>query len=122
MKKFLSVLLAVLMLAVMLPVVSLADTTEVVVTPENAASLAFNGTSDVTFKFAAGDYGAFKAIVGANTNVTFKGVEGANFTSFEVTYKVNKYNETDKSASTMKVEGLNVAGIITINSADGTLK
>ena len=121
MKKFLSVLLAVLMLAVMLPVVSLADTTEVVVTPENAASLAFNGTSDVTFKFAAGDYGAFKAIVGANTNVTFKGVEGANFTSFEVTYKVNKYNETDKSASTMKVEGLNVAGIITINSADGTL-
>ena len=121
MKKFLSVLLAVLMLAVMLPVVSLADTTEVEVTPENAASLAFNETSDVTFKFAAGDYGAFKAIVGANTNVTFKGAERANFTSFEVTYKVNKYNETDKSASTMKVEGLNVAGIITINSADGTL-
>ena len=121
MKKILSLVLALLMLAVMLPVVSLADTTEVEVTPENAASIAFNETSNVTFKFAAGNYGAFKAAVGANTNVTFKGVEGANFTSFEVTYKVNRYNETDKSASTMTVEGLNVAGIININSADGTL-
>ncbi len=121
MKKLLSVVLALLMLAVMLPVTAMADGNVVEVTPENAASIAYNATSNVTFKFAAGDYGAFKAAVGANTNVTFKGEDGANFTSFEVTYKVNRYNETDKSASTMTVEGLNVAGIITINSADGTL-
>ena len=121
MKKFLSILLAILMLAVMLPVTAMAEENVVNVTTDNATTINYGATSNVTYKFAAGDYGAFKAIVGANTNVTFKGVEGANFTSFEVTYKVNRYNETDKSASTMKVEGLNVAGIITINSADGTL-
>ena len=121
MKKILSLVLALLLLAVMLPVTALADGNVVEVTPENAASIAFNETSNVTFKFAAGDYGAFKAVVGANTNVTFKGENEANFSSFEVTYKVNRYNETDKSASTMTVEGLNVTGTITINSADGTL-
>ena len=54
-------------------------------------------------------------------NTIFEAAEGATFDSLTIGYKVNRYNETDKSGSTMVVRGFNVTGELNINCADGKL-
>ncbi len=119
MKKFLSLALALLMLAVMLPVVSLADTTEVEVNPQNAATINYGATSNVTYKFAKGDYGKLQAFLRSSENVTFTAEEGANFERLEIGYHAGQdVNLANKTNSTLTVQGFTVTGDLFINAAD----
>ena len=96
------------------------DVEMVAVTPDTIANIDFNQPNKA-FYFAKGDYSGINVSVGGNENTIFEAAEGATFDSLTIGYKVNRYNETDKSGSTMVVRGFNVTGELNINCADGKL-
>ena len=119
MKKFLSVVLAFLMLAVMLPVVSLADTTEVEVTPENIPSPFLANT---TYKFKAGNYGAQHFVMTDKENIALIAESGAKFDSLQISsidYVNEEHNQVvDLANSTLSVKGFEVAGSLMVVVSD----
>ena len=92
----------------------------VVVTPDTAASVDYS-KSNAVYQFAAGTYGGLSFNVGKNSDVVFEAADGAVFDNVTIGYKVNRYNETDKSESTMTIRGFQVNGVLSVNSADGNL-
>ena len=119
MKKFLSIMLAVLMLAVMLPVTALADTTEVEVTPGNIPSPFLANT---TYKFKAGDYGTQHFVMTDKENITLIAESGAKFDSLQIS-SIDYVNpaigqEVDLGNSTLTVKGFEVAGSLMVVVSD----
>ena len=119
MKKFLSIMLAVLMLAVMLPVTALADTTEVEVTPDNIPSPFLANT---TYKFKAGNYGAQHFVMTDKENITLIAESGAKFDSLQIS-SIDYVNpaigqEVDLDNSTLTVKGFEVAGSLMVVVSD----
>ena len=92
----------------------------VVVTPDTAASVDYS-KSNAVYQFAAGTYSGLSFNVGKNSDVVFEAADGAVFDNVTIGYKVNRYNETDKSKSTMTIRGFHVDGVLSVNSADGNL-
>ena len=92
----------------------------VVVTPDTAASVDYS-KSNAVYQFAAGTYSGLSFNVGKNSDVVFEAADGAVFDNVTIGYKVNRYNETDKSKSTMTIRGFHVKGVLSVNSADGNL-
>ena len=92
----------------------------VVVTPDTAASVDYS-KSNAVYQFAAGTYSGLSFNVGKNSDVVFEAADGAEFDNVTIGYKVNRYNETDKSESTMTIRGFHVNGVLSVNSADGNL-
>ena len=92
----------------------------VVVTPDTAASVDYS-KSNAVYQFAAGTYSGLSFNVGKNSGVVFEAADGAVFDNVTIGYKVNRYNETDKSESTMTIRGFHVNGVLSVNSADGNL-
>ena len=92
----------------------------VVVTPDTAASVDYS-KSNAVYQFAAGTYSGLSFNVGKNSDVVFEAADGAVFDNVTIGYKVNRYNETDKSESTMTIRGFRVNGVLSVNSADGNL-
>ena len=92
----------------------------VVVTPDTAASVDYS-KSNAVYQFAAGTYSGLSFNVGKNSDVVFEAADGAMFDNVTIGYKVNRYNETDKSESTMTIRGFHVDGVLSVNSADGNL-
>ena len=98
-----------------------ADATyPVVVTPDTAASVDYS-KSNAVYQFAAGTYSGLSFNVGKNSDVVFEAADGAVFDNVTIGYKVNRYNETDKSEGTMTIRGFHVNGVLSVNSADGNL-
>ena len=119
MKKFLSVALAFLMLAVMLPVTAMADENVVNVTTANATTINYGATSNVTYKFAAGNYGTLQAFLRSSENVTFIAEDGATFDRLEIGYHAGQDGSlANKTNSTLTVQGFKVTGDLFINAAD----
>ena len=119
MKKFLSILLAILMLAVMLPVTAMAEENVVNVTTANAATINYGATSNVTYKFAAGNYGTLQAFLRSSENVTFIAENGATFDRLEIGYHAGQDGSlANKTNSTLTVQGFKVTGDLFINAAD----
>lgn len=119
MKKFLSVALAILMLAVMLPVTALADTTEVEVTPGNIPSPFLANT---TYKFKAGDYGTQHFVMTDKENITLIAESGAKFDSLQIS-SIDYVNsgigqKVDLGNSTLTVKGFEVAGSLMVVVSD----
>ena len=120
MKKLLSVVLALLMLAVMLPVVAMADTTtEVEVTPNTIPSPFLANT---TYKFKAGDYGAQKFVMYEKENITLIAESGAKFDSLQISSidyaDLGKNQVVDLGNSTLRVKGFEVAGSLMVVVSD----
>ena len=120
MKKFLSVALAFLMLAVMLPVVAMADTTtEVEVTPGTIPS---PFSANTTYKFKAGNYGAQHFVMYDKENITLIAESGAKFRSLQISsidYVNSENNQVvDLDNSTLKVKGFEVAGSLMVDVSD----
>ena len=92
----------------------------VIVTPDTAASVDYS-KSNAVYQFAAGNYSGLSLNIGKNTDVVFEADEGATFDNVTIGYKVNRYNETDKSDNTMTIRGFNVTGVLSVNSAEGNL-
>jgi len=119
MKKFLSVALAFLMLAVMLPVTAMAEENVVNVTTANATTINYGATSNVTYKFAAGNYGTLQAFLRSSENVTFIAEDGATFDRLEIGYHAGQDGSlANKTNSTLTVQGFKVTGDLFINAAD----
>ena len=119
MKKFLSVALAFLMLAVMLPVTAMAEENVVNVTSANATTINYGATSNVTYKFAAGNYGTLQAFLRSSENVTFIAEDGATFDRLEIGYHAGQDGSlANKTNSTLTVQGFKVTGDLFINAAD----
>lgn len=119
MKKFLSVALAFLMLAVMLPVTAMAEENVVNVTTANATMINYGATSNVTYKFAAGNYGTLQAFLRSSENVTFIAEDGATFDRLEIGYHAGQDGSlANKTNSTLTVQGFKVTGDLFINAAD----
>lgn len=120
MKKFLSVALAFLMLAVMLPVVAMADTTtEVEVTPNTIPSPFLANT---TYKFKAGNYGAQHFVMTDKENITLIAESGAKFDSLQISsidYVNSEIGQVvDLGNSTLRVKGFEVAGSLMVVVSD----
>ena len=120
MKKFLSVALAFLMLAVMLPVVAMADTTtEVEVTPNTIPSPFWANT---TYKFKAGNYGAQHFVMTDKENITLIAESGAKFDSLQISsidYVNSEIGQVvDLGNSTLRVKGFEVAGSLMVVVSD----
>ena len=92
----------------------------VIVTPDTAASVDYS-KSNAVYQFAAGNYSGLSLNIGKNTDVVFEADEGATFDNVTIGYKVNRYNETDKSDNTMRIRGFKVTGVLSVNSAEGNL-
>ena len=119
MKRFLSILLAILMLAVMLPVTAMAEENVVNVTTANATTINYGATSNVTYKFAAGNYGTLQAFLRSSENVTFIAEDGATFDRLEIGYHAGQDGSlANKTNSTLTVQGFKVTGDLFINAAD----
>ena len=119
MKKFLSVALAFLMLAVMLPVTAMADTTEVEVTPGNIPSPFLANT---TYKFKAGNYGTQHFVMTDKENITLIAESGAKFDSLQIS-SIDYVNPgigqaVDLDNSTLTVKGFEVAGSLMVVVSD----
>ena len=120
MKKFLSVALAFLMLAVMLPVTAMADTTtEVEVTPNTIPSPFLANT---TYKFKAGNYGAQHFVMTDKENITLIAESGAKFDSLQISsidYVNSEIGQVvDLGNSTLRVKGFEVAGSLMVVVSD----
>lgn len=119
MKKFLSIMLAVLMLAVMLPVVAMADTTEVEVTPGTIPS---PFSANTTYKFKAGNYGAQHFVMTDKDNITLIAESGAKFDSLQISsidyVSPEIGQEVDLDNSTLTVKGFEVAGSLMVVVSD----
>ena len=120
MKRFLSILLAILMLAVMLPVVAMADTTtEVEVTPNTIPSPFLANT---TYKFKAGNYGAQHFVMTDKENITLIAESGAKFDSLQISsidYVNSEIGQVvDLGNSTLRVKGFEVAGSLMVVVSD----
>lgn len=119
MKKLLSVVLALLMLAVMLPVTAMAEENVVNVTTYNATTINYGATSNVTYKFASGNYGTLQAFLRSSENVTFIAEDGATFDRLEIGYHAGQDGSlANKTNSTLTVQGFKVTGDLFINAAD----
>ena len=120
MKRFLSILLAILMLAVMLPVVAMADTTtEVEVTPGTIPS---PFSANTTYKFKAGNYGVQHFVMYEKENITLIAESGAKFDSLQISSidyaDLGKNQVVDLGNSTLSVKGFEVAGSLMVDVSD----
>ena len=119
MKKLFAMALALLMVAVMLPVVAMADTTEVEVTPGNIPSPFLANT---TYKFKAGNYGTQHFVMTDKENITLIAESGAKFDSLQIS-SIDYVNPgigqaVDLDNSTLTVKGFEVAGSLMVVVSD----
>ena len=115
MKKMLAMALALLMVAVLLPVTAMAA--EVEVTPGNIPA---SYKSDTTYRFKDGTYDNFSAYLHGAENVTFIADTNAKFNG-KVTLGYHSNQDKDNPASTdstLTVEGFHVDSELFISAAD----
>ena len=119
MKKMLAMALALLMVAVLLPVTAMAEVTTVDVTPETAKTTSYGAISNVIYRLGKGDYGDFSAFLRSSENVTFIADEQATFSSVTIGYHAGQdTNLAAKTNSTLTVKGFTVNGLLFVGAAD----
>lgn len=119
MKKLLAMALALLMVAVLLPVTAMAEVTTVDVTPETAKTTSYGAISNVIYRLGKGDYGDFSAFLRSSENVTFIADEQATFSSVTIGYHAGQdTNLAAKTNSTLTVKGFTVNGLLFVGAAD----